>query len=123
MSRAWIALAALVLAAGLAACGGSASPVGQVTQMPVPAVPTIAQVASALHATRVTSCGRSLAGGVMVSGTAYLGSERIGIDIFANSSARNAWKTMAASAGVVPVEQGTDWVSYKALSQSGEACS
>jgi hypothetical protein len=91
--------------------------------MPAPAVPTIAQVASALHADRVTSCGKSPAGGVVDSGTAYLGRERIGIDIFADLSARNSWKVVAASAGVVPAEQGTDWVAYRALSQSGKACS
>ena len=125
MSRAWIAAAALAAAAGLAACGGtsSPSPVGQVTRNPAPAVPTIAQVASALHATGATDCGRAPLGGVVDSGTAYLGSERIGIDTFAGSPARNAWLKVAASAGVVPLAQRTDWVSYKALSQWGKAYS
>jgi len=95
MSRARIALGALVLTAGLAACGGPASsPVGQVTLMAVPAVPTVAQVATALHATRVTDCGRAPLGGVVGSGTAYLGSERIGIDVFAGPSAGVAWERM-----------------------------
>jgi hypothetical protein len=61
-------------------------------------------------------------GGVADSGTAYQGSERIGIDTFATTTVRDDWIHTSASFGVVPLVEGGTWVAYKATDQSAKGC-
>jgi hypothetical protein len=71
----------------------------------------------------VTDCpGEGTAVGVTDAGTAYLGAERIGIDIFPTTAVRDAWKKASANFGVIPIAQGADWVAYKALDQTATGC-
>ncbi len=89
----------------------------------VPQPPTITQVANLLHLTHPTPCtGPNPVTGVVTSGVAWSGHEKIGIDVFANSTVRDQWETMSANFGVTPIDQGNQWVAYKALSQTGGLC-
>lgn len=94
---------------GLALTGGS------------PSV-SVSSVASSLGAVSAISCGPAPLGGVSDSGTAMLGPVRIGIDVFPSSVQRDAWKTSAASLGISPMAQGSQWVAYKALNQHATGC-
>ena len=51
-------------------------------------------------------------GGVQDGGTANYQGRRIGIDTFADASARNTWLTSAAQLGVSPLLEGANWVAY-----------
>jgi hypothetical protein len=124
----------LAVAAALAGCAsGAASSAGvqsrpaasaSVQFLPVPKTPTIAQVAAEMHATGASgNCGGGTGVGAVATGTAYLGRERIGIDVFPSNALRDSWKSgVAASFGVTIIVQGTDWVAYKYLSQTGTGC-
>lgn len=120
-------------AVALAGCSsGAASTVAQqdpaasssVQWMPTPKLPTVAQVAVEMGATGATgNCGGGAVVGVTDSGTAHLGGERIGINIFPTDTLRDSWeKGIAANVGVIVVAQGQDWVAYKALNQTGTGC-
>jgi hypothetical protein len=103
------------------ALGGTTENVAAQT---LPQPPTVAQVAGFLHATYPTPCtGANPIVGIVNSGVAWVGHEKIGIDVFQNSTVRNSWKTMSADYGVSPFAQGPQWVAYKALSQTGGLCS
>jgi len=111
-------LAACMLAAG---CSGGTQ---AVQWQPTPQVLTVAQVAAEMHATRVADCTSTGAGslvGVADAGTAYLGSERIGINVFRTAAARDAWRQMAASFVTVIAVGGT-WAAYRSLNQAGTGC-
>lgn len=86
-----------------------------------PAVTTASQVAALQHATEFTDCGSSVL--VADAGIAYLGAERIGIDVFPDTSALDGWEQLSEPLGVVPMQQGSTWVVYRALIQSGNGCS
>lgn len=115
---------AAVAVLALAACssGGStaSSGVGPVTTVQQP--PSASAVASALHITGFTDCGPAPTGGVTDSGTAYKGSERVGIDTFPSQDIRDGWIKTAAKVGVVPAWEGTTWVAYRATKQSAKGC-
>jgi hypothetical protein len=107
----------LAMAGALAGCAtGTASSTS--------AAASVAQVAAELHATGVTDCpGEGIAEDVTDAGTAHLGAERIGIDIFGSAMARNTWEAASAAAvGIVPLAQGDYWVAYKALDQTATGC-
>jgi hypothetical protein len=101
----------LFIVLGSVGCGSSG-----ITVPPQP--PTVTQVAAMIHASGGSSCGPAIGVGVVDDGVAYVPGEKIGIDIFANSTVRNNWEKMSANFGVVPLEQGPDWVAYRALSQT-----
>jgi hypothetical protein len=61
-------------------------------------------------------------GGVTDSGTAYQGSERIGIDTFPGPDILATWEKTARNVGVVPFRQGTAWAVYKATDQTSKRC-
>ncbi len=126
-------VAGLAVVAALAGCGaGAASTPAQdhpgasagVQWMPSPETPTVAQAAAQMHATGVTgNCGGGAGVGAVDTGAAYLGKERIGINIFPSNTLRDTWeKGVAASFGITIIAQGADWVAYKALSQTGTGC-
>jgi hypothetical protein len=135
ITRSAAALTATALTAvTLAACGASAastaaqphpSTSSSVQWIPAATLPTVPQVAAEMGATgAVGNCGGGTAVGVIDSGSAYLGKERIGINVFASDTVRNTWETgIAANVGAVIVAQGQNWVAYKALNQTGTGCS
>jgi hypothetical protein len=90
----------------------------------VPQPETAGQAAASLGATGFTDCpaSGSLAG-VVDGGTAHYYGYRIGIDTFAGTKQRDNWVGATANLGVVPMFKGSNWVAYKAQSQSGPACS
>jgi hypothetical protein len=98
------ALAAAVLT--LTACGGS----GSVRSFPQPE--TAAQVARQIGADGFTDHGSAPPGGVQDDGTAIYHGRKIGIDTFADTTARNSWLQSAASLGVSPLLEGATWVAY-----------
>jgi hypothetical protein len=128
-----LVISGLAAALALAGCSSGAASTGaqqhpaassSVQWMPTPDLPTVAQVAAEMGATKVTDCPGQDGGlfGVADVGTAYLGAERIGINVFPSGTLRDSWKAMSAGMGVIVVAQGTDWVAYKALSQTGTGC-
>jgi hypothetical protein len=129
-----LALSALAVAAALAGCASSGSTPGASPHpgtsgsvqwaTATPALPTVAQVAAEMKATRVTGdCGGGALVGVTDSGYAYRGTERIEINVFSSDALRDRWETtIAADTGVVIVAQGANWVAFKALNQSGTGC-
>lgn len=123
----------LAITAALAGCAsGAASSAGaqsrpatsaSVQYLPVPKTPTIAQVAAQMRATGASgNCGGGAGVGAAATGTAYLGKERIGIDVFPTAALRDSWRTASVSLGVVVIAQGEWWVAYKYLSQTGTGC-
>jgi hypothetical protein len=123
----------LAMVAALAGCAsGATSSAGvqsspatsaSVQYLPAPKTPTVKQVAAEMHATRaVGNCGGGAGVGAVETGTANLGKERIGIDIFPTAALRNSWETTSASLGVVVVAQGEWWAAYRDLSQTGTGC-
>jgi hypothetical protein len=109
--------------AALAGCASGATSSAGVQYLPQPKTPTVKQVAAELHATGAVDCPGEGAGvGVTDAGTAYLGKERLGIDVFPTAALRDSWKAMSAGVGVVVIAQGQWWVAYKALSQTGKGC-
>jgi hypothetical protein len=126
------ALAAVAALAGCASPGGTpsaprpaAAPAsGSVQWATTPALPTVAQVAAQMHATRASGhCGGGELVGVEESGYAYLGAERIAINVFPSDTLRDNWVAgIGANTGVTVVATGTDWVAFKALSQAGTGC-
>lgn len=124
----------LAAAAALAGCsaGAASSPAGaqsspaassSVQWIPAPKTPSVAQVAAQMGATGATgNCGGGAGVGAVDTGTAYLGKERIGINIFPNDTLRDSWKTVSAGLGVTVIAEGNDWVAYKSLSQTGTGC-
>jgi len=114
------ALAASAAIAAIAAISACGSPAARTTTLQGPT--SVQAVASELHLTGLTDCGPAPLGGVTDSGTAYEGSERIGIDTFPGPQQRDAWKRTSADFGVVPFAQGPDWVAYKAADQQAKGC-
>ena len=118
----------IVAAIGVAGCGGQAvhhaasAPAAPSSVQTLPQPPTPQQVATTLHATGFTDCGPAPGGGVTDHGTAYLRSERIGIDTFPGPGIRDSWKKVAAGFGIAPFAQGTTWVAYKATAQHAKGC-
>lgn len=123
----------LAMAAALAGCASGATSSAGVRPRPAtsasvqwiaaPKTPTMARIAAEMHATGVSDhCGGGEAFGVTDSGTASLGKERIGINVFATAALRDSWRTTTASMGVIIVAQGRWWVAYKDLSQTGTGC-
>ncbi len=118
----------IVAAIGVAGCGGQAvhhaasapAAPSSVQRLPQPVTPQ--QVATELKATGFTDCGPAPTGGVTDSGTAYLGSERIGIDTFPSPDIRDGWKKVSAGFGIAPFAQGNTWVAYKAVAQHAKGC-
>src|SRR6202044_688837 len=105
----------IAAAAVITACSGSAT--SSVQWMPATAtsgIPTVAQVAAEMHGTGGVTCPRpGGAVGVTAGGNPYLGTERIGINVFPDNALRDTWKSgVAASFGAVIVAQGTDWLAY-----------
>jgi hypothetical protein len=123
----------ILAVAALAGCAsGAASSAGvrsgpaasaSVQYLPAPKTPTVKEVAAELHATGVTgNCGGGAGVGAVETGTASLGKERIGIDIFPTAALRDSWRATSASLGVTLIAQGRWWVAYKDLSQIGTGC-
>jgi hypothetical protein len=114
--------AACWVAAAIAAAGIGVAVRELTAPGPAPAM-NANQVAAIVQATQFTDCGSSALGGVTDAGTAYLGGEKIGINVFPSTAVRDQWEQLAEPLGVVPLEQGSTWVIYHALRQSGTACS
>jgi hypothetical protein len=79
-------------------------------------------LAIALHASNFQDCGPAALGGVTDSGTAYLNHKRIGINVFPGADIRDQWKKSARNFGVVPTQEGPNWVVYIATNQAAKGC-
>ncbi|MGH3300382.1 MAG: hypothetical protein ACRDOK_01665 [Streptosporangiaceae bacterium] len=124
-----LALAAAGLAAGLglvvlSGCGSAKSPTAPAAAVTHPAQPpTVTTIAQIVGATGVDpNCGPAPLGGVTSSGTGFIGTERIGIDVFPNTAVRNSWAATAANFGIVPQTEGADWAVYKSIEQTATGC-
>jgi hypothetical protein len=109
-------------AAAIIVAGGTGGVVAELARPGFPPVTSAAQVTALLHAAQFTDCGSSPAGGVTDAGSAYIGTEKIGINVFPDTSGRDIWVKLAADFGVVVTWQGPDWVAYRALNQSATPC-
>jgi hypothetical protein len=107
--------------AAIIAAGGTGAAVAELSGPGSPPVASASQAAALVDATQFTDCGSSAL--VADAGIAYLGGEKIGIDVFPDTSALDSWERLSEPLGVVPLQQGSTWVVYRALIQSGTACS
>jgi hypothetical protein len=120
MTHKGLIIAAGIVAAATAACSSGSSSSIQVTVVPQP--PSASAVAQRLGLTGFTDCGSSPIGGVTDAGTGYKGSVRYGVDTFPSQDIRDGWLKTAEKLGVAPAWEGSDWVAYKATSQSAKGC-
>ena len=91
----------------------------------------VQSAASSAHLTRVSNCGTTppgLHGGVFAvpdSGAGWRDGVKYGIATFSSTAQLKRWIAIALTttgATITPVQTGSTWVVYRALTQSGTAC-
>jgi hypothetical protein len=104
---------AIIFTAGGGNSGASASSNTRIENVVQPA--SAAQIAGNLHCTKFKDAGPSELGGVIDSGTCYIGADKYGIDTFLNKDVRDSWLKAAEPLGVNPKWETDTSVTYPSV--------